>query len=166
MTRSSASRPRIPGILAGWLPRLLCLLVASAAVSACGDDDPLGPDPALAELVGDWEARALEITNEANPSEVADLIEAGATFTLNVQPSGQYTATLVFFGQPLTEIGQVTVDGSRITLDPSTPADQPSTTGTYQVQGDLFTLDGDTEFDFNGDGTAEAARAHFELLRQ
>ncbi len=166
MNPLQAVLPRHPGAFVRRLPRFLASLGLAFALASCGGAEVVGPDAALAELVGDWDATVLEITNVANPTQVADLIEAGATFTLNVQPSGQYTAVLVFQSQPLTEIGQITVDGNRITLNPSTPAGQPPTTGTYQVQGDRFILDGDTEFDFNLDQTPEEARAHFEFMRR
>jgi len=142
---------------------LTAVLVLAAA---CGDDATVGPDPELAPLVGDWEATELVLANVANPSVAPDLIELGATFDLNVQPSGQYTAILVFSLQSQTEIGQVEVDGDRLTLRPTVPPGQPPTTGTFSIQGDQLTLDGSTEFDFNMDGTPEPASAHFEFVRR
>lgn len=156
--RSTSRLPRRPT----RTPRLALLLAVLAA--ACGGDDTVAPDASLAPLVGDWEATVLRLTNIANPSVSPDLIQEGATFTLNVQPSGQYTAILVYLSQDATEIGQVEVNGSQITLTPTVPPGPP-TTGTYSVQGDRFTLEGQTEFDFNFDGIPEAADVRFEFVR-
>ncbi|MFQ5537305.1 MAG: hypothetical protein ACE5GJ_07615 [Gemmatimonadota bacterium] len=142
-------------------------IVAVLFLAACGSDDsPSEPDSELSALVGDWEATTLELTNTANPAVVVDLIEQGATFTLNVQPSGQYTAILIFSQQAQTEIGQLTVSGATVTLQPEYPSGLPPTTATYTLEGGRLTLDGDTEFDFNLDGTPEAARSHIVLVRQ
>src|SRR5688572_24856019 len=72
----------------------------------CSSDDSVGPDASIAFLVGVWEAERFVVTSKANPQTAPDLITAlGATFSLDVQPSGQYTAILVFQGTPVTEIG-------------------------------------------------------------
>lgn len=149
---------------AGWRKHAWGLAIA-LVVAGCSDD-PVGPDADPGPLVGDWEATSLVVTNVANPTQAPDLIALGATFTLNVQPSGQYTAILVFAQQSSTEIGTLHVSGSSVTLRPSFPPGQPATTGTFSIQGDLMTLDGATEFDFNLDGTPEPAAAHFEFRRR
>lgn len=162
-TGALPTRP-LPPTRRGSLRRLLPVVLT--VLAACGGDDPVASDPRVSALVGDWEATSLVLTNTLNPALSADLIEMGATFDLNVQPSGQYTAILVFQGQAQTEIGKVSVDGDRLTLEPTVPAAQPSTTGTYSIQGSVLTLDGATAFDFNSDGTAEPATVHMEFLGQ
>ena len=149
----------------GWTGVVLLL-----GCLACGDGtdagDPLVADPAVAPYVGDWEAQALTLTNTANPEIVAHLVALGATFTLNVQPSGRYTAILVYWGQASTEIGNLSVSGSTLTLHRDFPTTKV-TPGTFEFFGpDRFTLDGDSEFDFNDDDTDEAALAHFDLVRR
>lgn len=126
----------------------------------------VAPDSALAGLVGNWQATAFVLTEVSDTTVHLDLIQLGATFSLNVQPSGQYTAILVYNGQPATEIGQMSVSGDSITLNPTTPASSSATTGTYQLNGSQLTIDGDTEFDFNLDGKPDPARAHIELVKQ
>lgn len=150
----------IHGRAFGWF-----VAAALAGSSACGGD-PLEVDPALAPLVGDWEATTLTVTNVDNPAVSPDLIELGAAFDLNVQPSGQYTAILVFSLQSSTEIGQISVSGSEVTLRPAFPAGQEPTTGTFSVTPTTLVIDGSTRFDFNLDGTSEPALAHFELVRK
>lgn len=150
----------IRGRALGWF-----VGAAMAMAAGCGEG-PVEADPALAPLVGDWEATTLTLTNVENPTVSPDLIELGAAFDLNVQPSGQYTAILVFALQSSTEIGQISVSGAEVTLRPTFPAGQEPTTGTFAVTPTTLVIDGSTRFDFNLDGTSEPALAHFELVRK
>ncbi len=149
--------------------QLWTLLVMAAAGAGCGADAPgiteVEADPAVAPFVGDWQADVLLITSKANPEMVADLIAIGSTFTLNVQPSGTYTAVLTFQGVAQTEIGDLSVSGSTLTMDRTFPSPQRSIS-TFRFEGsNRLILDGDTEFDFNLDGTPEPATAHIEPVR-
>lgn len=143
----------------------MSMVAAAVLLAGCGDD-PVTVDAGIEALVGDWEATALIVSSVDNPTVRPDLIELGASFDLNVQPSGQYTAILVFALQSSTEIGQISVSGSEVTLRPTFPPGQPATTGTFSVSGNALVIDGATEFDFNLDGTSEPALAHFELVRK
>ncbi len=118
----------------------------------------------LAPLVGTWRAQALILTNKANPSQSVDLIQEGVVFTLSILASGQYSATLQAFGQTLPEVGRFEVSGNQFTLTP-TSHDGPPTTGTWRLEGEILVLSGDTEYDFNWDGTAQPATVYFELYR-
>lgn len=131
-------------------------------IAACGGgDDPVEADPAVAPFVGTWDADSLTLTHD---TIVANILENGGEFFITVEPSGQYTATLVAFGQPSPEIGQLTVvDGSTLRLTPTYPAGPSSTSSYFFAAPDSLILDGSTEFDFNFDGTPEPAEAHFEL---
>ena len=102
------------------------------------------------------------LTNKANPDVAPDLIQEGAQFDLNVQPSGQYTAILTYLQQASTEIGFISVSGSTVILERNFPSAQTST-AVYRFSGGQLILDGDSEFDFNLDGTAEPAEAHIVL---
>lgn len=151
-----------------WRKRIRAVGVVLLAwtAGACSDSTGVDDDPAVAPFVGDWEATVLTLTSPVSEDFTVDLIELGATFTLNVQPSGTYTAVLTFMGQAQTEIGQVSVSGQTIILDRSFPTTDRSIS-TYAFDGpDRLILDGDTEFDFNLDGTADPAIAHFELVRR
>jgi hypothetical protein len=143
----------------------LALAWMVALVAACGaGDDPVKPDPEVSPLVGDWSATTMVISSVANPDLKVDILEQGATFDLNVQPSGQYTAILIYAGQASTEIGILSVSGNVVTMSRSFP-NAETTTALYSLSGNQLTLDGDTEFDFNLDGTADAATAHIVLTR-
>ena len=146
----------------GWLGMVLL-----AVASACGDDaPPVGPDPAVAPFVGTWDAEVFTVTNTANPAQVADLLENG-TFDVVIEPSGLYTATLVF-GQlgPIVEIGQLSVSGGFVTLTPNSGTDCPATSEYVFTSSDYLVLDGTTCFDFNLDGEDEDAFAQLELRRR
>lgn len=152
----------------GWLRRLL-MASALTVVTACGDGGTGpggdGPDPALAPFVGDWRASAMVLTNKANPSVAPDLIQEGAEFTINVQPSGQYTAILLYMQSSSTEIGKLSVSGNTVILERTFPSPETSS-ATYQFSGSQLVLDGDSEFDFNLDGSPEPAQAHIVLEKR
>jgi len=155
--------------LHGWKATIFGAWVTALGLAACGgSSETVTPDLSVAPFVGDWSATAMVLSSVANPDIQPDLISGfGASFTINVQPSGQYTAILIFAGQASTQIGQVTVSGSTITLRPEVPPNEPDATSTYAFpDANHLVLDGDTEFDFNFDGTAEAATAHIELERK
>lgn len=141
---------------------LLCLL----ATAGCGGGEAIGPNEALAELTGDWQATRFVVTNKANPSQAPELIhDLGAQFTLNIQPSGQYTAILVYQATPIAEIGLLEVSGNDVVFHVSIPT-QVTTRSRYSLSNNHLTLDGDTEFDFNADGAGDPATAHIELARR
>ena len=136
-----------------------------AVLTACSGNDSTGPNDAVAPFVGDWKAASLVLTSQANPQISPDLIQLGASFTLHVEPSGHYTAILLYSGQSQTEIGTVEVSGQTFTLRSTYPS-ASTTAGVYSFDGDHLILDGETEFDFNLDGTPEPALVHFDLVKQ
>jgi hypothetical protein len=138
---------------------LLLLVLGSAG---CSKSDPVGmnPDPDIAPFVGTWDAAVFRVTSDADTSIVADLLLNNGSFTLNVQESGTYTATLTFGGMPLVEIGVVRVAGGFITLQPN--GGDPATSAFTFPRSDYMTLAGPTEFDFNLDGTLDPAQAYIE----
>jgi len=149
----------------------LSWICATLLLAACGGDNGTGPDgsgddPAIAPFVGDWSATSLVLTNVANPSVAPDLIDIGATFDLNIQPSGQYTATLVYLSQPAIELGKITVSGATVTFNRSFPSASTDASSFVFNGPDQLTLDGPSEFDFNLDGTPEPAIAHIEFVRK
>jgi hypothetical protein len=134
---------RIKGRWAAWV---LVLAVASA----CGGNDPVTVDPAVAPFVGTWDAAVLTMRPEGDtdPTHFVDVLGLGADFYITVEPSGHYTATLAILGNP-AELGQLTViDATTLRLDPSYPASAKPATASYV------------------DGTNDPAEAHFELQRR
>jgi hypothetical protein len=144
---------------------MLGLATTLALAAACGSGTGVEIDPAVAPFVGTWDATEFTVTSQADPGTVVDVLSLGE-FHITVEPSGQYTASLAILGIP-PEIGQLSVSGNTLTLDPTTPATAPTATSTYSfTSADYVVLDGPTEFDFNLDGTDEAATAHIELQRR
>ncbi len=139
-------------------------ILTALLLAGCGGES-VGPDAAIAPLVGDWDATSLILTSVANPQVNPDLVALGASFRLNIQPSGQYTAILLYAQQSSTEIGTLSVSGNVITLMRDFPS-KATSAAVFALAGDRMTMDGDSEFDFNLDGTPEPALAHFELVRR
>ncbi len=137
-------------------------------IGACGEGGPIVPPPeednGVAPFVGTWDATVFDITSVADTTIVADLLLNNGSFTINVQESGTYTATLTFGGQPLVEIGQLTSSNGFVTLRPI--QGDPATSAFVFVRPDYFTLDGPTEFDFNLDQVLEPAALYAELQRR
>ncbi|MBW3534068.1 MAG: hypothetical protein KY453_02440 [Gemmatimonadetes bacterium] len=149
----------------GTLP--LAALALALLLPACGGEEVLAPDEDLADLVGDWRATRFEVTNVADPSVSPDLIDPsiGASFTLNIQPSGQYTAILTFQQHPLTEIGELTRAGDKLVMRVLQPCCRTDRVD-YSLEAGVLSLSGPTEFDFNNDGEPEDATAAIDLVRR
>lgn len=149
---------------------LWAAIVMAAVGTACGGDQGTDVNPDVAPFVGTWVADSLTVTSAANDTVIANVLDSvfGGSFSITVEPSGQYTATLTVLGQANPEIGWLSIiNASTLSLTPTFPAGRPVATAAYAFEGDDdLVLDGDTEFDFNRDGTPEAAFAHFELQRQ
>jgi hypothetical protein len=149
-----------------WCGRFIALICSVVLVTACAPADEIGPNASLALLVGDWDAARFTVTSKANPTVNAELVrDLGASFSLNVQPSGQYTAILTYQGTPLTEIGILETDGPEVVFNVSFPA-VDRTRSRFAVTASTLVLDGDTEFDFTLDGKGDPATAHIELRRR
>ena len=136
------------------------------SLSGCGDPAPTGPDPLIEPFVGDWTATAFVLTSAVSDQVSIDLIQLGGTFDLNIQPSGSYTAILIYAGLGQTEMGTISATANTVTLNREFPS-RENEVSAYQFVGDtVLILDGDTEFDFDFDGQGDPALAHFELLRK
>ena len=142
------------------------LSLLSLSFLGCGDPVPTGPDPLIEPFVGDWAATAVVLTSSVSDQVSIDLIQLGGTFALNIQPSGSYTAILVYAGLGQTEIGTISVTATTVALNREFPT-RENEVSAYQFVGDtVLILDGDTELDLDFDGQADPTLAHFELLRK
>jgi hypothetical protein len=94
----------------------------------------------------------------------ADLLELGAVFTLSVQLSGRYLAILEGFGLSSSESGKLTVDGADVVFMPESPPGLPESRAVWERVGDSVILEGDSDFDFNLDGTTEPAKLRQVLI--
>ena len=130
--------------------------IVTIGAIGCGSD-PTQPELNPGFMVGDWLAESLVMTSAANPEVVADLTALGAVFTLSVQPSGRYTAILEGFGQSSSEFGKLTVDGGYVVLMPESRA-------LWKQLGESVILEGESDYDFNLDGTTEPATLRQVLI--
>ncbi len=155
----NSRRPRY----AGNLKRLLVVigLVVIGAIG-CGNDST-GPDLNPSFMVGDWLADSVVVTAVADPAVVVDLTALGLVFTLSVQPSGRYTSISSGFGLPGSEIGDLTVDGIHVVFMPRSPPGEDSR-AVWELVGDSVILESESEFDFDLDGTTEAATLRRVLI--
>jgi hypothetical protein len=148
------------------------LLALGFAVAGCGEEDGLTPQDDLDFFVGDWEAEELSVSSRPDPGQpgdtvvTVDLIDAGSSFRINIQPSGQYTATLTFLARPVTEIGTLEIDGDQITFFRDFPLPDTASGTVTQLSADRILLLGETAFDFDLDGSGEEADLRSELVRQ
>ncbi len=145
-----------------WAAWTIALMVSTQ--QACTSDS-VSPDPSVQDLVGDWEATALVLTSVANPAVSTDLIARGGTFTLNVQPSGHYTAILLSGGAGAAELGLLSVSGSAISLRTTYPPPPDTATGTFSLSGNTLTIDAETEYAFLN-GLKELAKEHVQLVKK
>jgi len=137
------------------LQLLMVIGIMTTGAIGCGDgttEPDLNPD----FMVGDWLAESLVLTSVANPEVLADLVALGAKFTLSVEASGRYTAILEGSGQFSGTFGRLTVDGTYVVFMQELPIRDESMDMWERVD-DSVILVGESEFDFNLDGTAEPA---------
>ena len=85
---------------------------------------------------------------------------------VNIQPSGQYTATLTFLGAPSTEIGRLSVTSEQLTLYREFPSADTATGTLRQLSQSRVLLTSSTRFDFPPLDEPEDAELRTELLRQ
>jgi hypothetical protein len=148
------------------------LVALVGLVAACGDDGGTGVvdnPPEVQPFVGTWDAEELTITSDADTSIVFDLFDYNGQFTLNVQPSGTYTASLSFRPDSAnlfadSEVGSISVTGDAFTLRPN---NGPPATSSYTfLSADRLEFEGPTEFDFNFDQQADPAVLRAVLQRR
>ena len=135
--------------------RVLAAGAMVVAVAACSDSTGI----TVEDLVGTWEATEIVFTNSANPSETVDGIDLGVSLTVTINSAG--TVTTVFDdgqGGTDTDSGTLSVDGSTLTIG--------SDTFEAERSGDVLTLTGDVEFDFDEDGSDDPASVLIRLERQ
>src|SRR5688572_9791782 len=157
MTRSRSARSR---------ELLTVAFVLLATALGCSGGEPIGPEQSVEFLVGNWDAERFTVKSKSNPEVAPELIGGlGASFSVNVQPSGAYTAILTYQGSPFTEIGTITVEGNEIVFHVSFPAGDTNRS-RFTLTEPRLVLVGDTEFDFDLNGQDEPAEAIIELRRR
>ncbi|MBI4538531.1 MAG: hypothetical protein HY704_03345 [Gemmatimonadetes bacterium] len=142
---------------------LAILLVSALLAAACAGDHGVAPE--LAPLVGTWNARSAVFTNRQNPQQSIDIVrELRATLTMDIRADARATLTLVAFGQATTQTGQVRIEAGQLVLRADDPS-RPDERWSLQLQANTMTLDGESLWDFNQDGSAEPASLHLVMVR-
>lgn len=168
----SSSFPFLPGGRArapGARILAAALVAALAACSSSSSPDTESETDLLARLAGTWDGTEMVLTSrDSDPEVTLDILGGGlgadASFTLELEESGRYTATLVVLDQPDEETGDIEITESAITLDPDGP--DPAVTGTWDLEGDTLVIQGETQFDFDLDGTNDPADLDLVLERR
>jgi hypothetical protein len=133
------------------------LLGAGLAILALACGEATGVT--IADLVGTWNATKLEFTNKANPAQKVDLVPLGAQARLVVEPSGRAITTFSFQGSTEVDTSQIVIRGDTLLVD--------GRRVLFTLSGNTLTLTfNDESFDFNQDGTPEAAILLAILRRQ
>lgn len=161
--------------LLGLVPMLLALFIV-----ACSSDDDedaqvdQGPDFAISELAGTWNATSLTFSFSGQGAvpepSFYDLIAEGGSATITVQSSGRFTLNVMPMGEPAESFsGLMYFENGEffaIQFDEDPPND-PTYFGAT-LGGNTFSLNGgpDTaEWDFDGDGNDEPASVDLVFVK-
>jgi hypothetical protein len=122
-------------------------------------------NPVLNDLLGAWSATSMRFTNLANLSQQVDMVTAGGYFTMKVATGGMLSAVVGMPGDE--EVGGVRTGTVVLTGDSLlvTLPGESSKMGWSLVGGVLTLSMSPNYFDFNGDGSGEAARMEMVLIR-
>ena len=146
---------------------LLPLLLVAACDGGSDDDFSLvGTNLSVSDIAGAWVATRAAFSPEADgPAQEVDLVAQGGTVTLNIQNNGRFTLTLSLPGAPPeTATGRLGFDEDLLVVSFD---DDPDDFDFFGIQATPTTLSvqGPGEFDFDGDGTDEAARLELDFVR-
>lgn len=158
--------------------RFIPLLFAFLILSCSSDDEDVqadqGPDFAISELAGTWNATSLTFSFSGQGAvpepSFYDLIAEGGSATLTVQSNGRFTLNVMPMGEPAESFGGLMYfeDGEFFAIQfDDDPPDDPTYFGAT-LSGNTFSLNGgpDTaEWDFDGDGNDEPASVNLVLVK-
>jgi hypothetical protein len=119
----------------------------------------------IQEISGVWVASNAIYSEIADPTNRVDLIALGFAVTMDIEPNGDW-ALLLSANEVLVDlqVGTMALDGKLLTI-----VDETGTyTGRAYLEGEQVALQmrGGTEFDFDGDGTAEPAKLNLIMDRR
>ncbi len=116
------------------------------------------------EVVGIWDATSYVFVNLSNPQQVFDAITAGASWTITINSNGTFSGTWTDPGSmtPSTDTGTMVFSGNQVI---ATTADGP-TVITWAVSGNTMVVMFQEPFDFDDNGTDEAASVTCTLTKR
>jgi len=157
-------RPRGLLLLASLM---LCATLATSCSSSEDDEFPLvGTTLSISDIAGNWTAtQAVFSRAAAGPVLNVDLLAAGATVTLGIQTNGRFTLTATLPGEaPDVTTGQLGFDEDvLVVIDDDDPGDFERFSITASAT--TLSIQGPSTFDFDGDGTEEAAVLVLDFVR-
>ncbi|MEE9207006.1 MAG: hypothetical protein V3U67_01330 [Gemmatimonadota bacterium] len=145
------------------LPALWLALFAGAG---CGGEATGPGGITISDIAATWNASQLLFTG-ISTSVQEDPIADGGSSVLTIQASGQFTFSIDFVdGSSLSDSGSLEFDSENqdfllVLFDGETVAEAYF----FQLNGNAMSLNGLTEFDFDRDGTDEAASLIAAFLR-
>ncbi len=145
------------------LPALWLALFVGAG---CGGEATGPGGITISDIAATWNASQLLFTG-ISTSVQEDPIADGGSSVLTIQASGQFTFSIDFVdGSSLSDSGSLEFDSENqdfllVLFDGETVAEAYF----FQLNGNAMSLNGLTEFDFDRDGTDEAASLIAAFLR-
>jgi len=145
--------------------RGITLALSALFLASCGgDEDTTGP--VNNNLLGTWDATAIELTSVANPGTVVELISLGANGRLVLEADGGFGLSIGIPGE-LTEFGNGDWGATDVLTLTFGDGDID---GTWQfdidLNGNSLVLTGaDVEWDFDEDGIEDPAKLDLTLVR-
>jgi len=118
----------------------------------------------IADLIGSWTATEYRLISQPVETDTFDVIAENGGLAITFDGAGRYTLSLSQQGEPpIVESGTGTVHLDRLLLVFDTQPELP-TTFSLAKSGGTVSLEGDTRYDFGGDGSVEEARVEIVLV--
>jgi hypothetical protein len=120
----------------------------------------------MADLEGTWEGAELLFISQPDEADTVDVISDGGSLTLIIDDDGSYGLAMTLPEDlPALENGTVFIDEARLILIGDSPLSDVMVFN-FELAADTLFLDGNSEYDFDDDGTDEPALIEAELQRQ
>jgi len=147
-----------------YLLRLLLLALLPLAASCGGDEETTGP--VVNELVGSWDAIAIELIADADPPLVVELVSLGANGRLVLEQNGDFGLSVGVPGEPTEFAGGTWGATNVLTLAFDSGDIEGTWVFNYVLNGDNLILTGAaTEYDFDGDEIDDPATLNLTMVR-
>ena len=122
--------------------------------------------PSVADLEGTWDGTRFLFISMPSEADSVDVLGDGGRLTLIIDDDGSYALAVAQPDElPALENGTVFIDEGRLILISDSPMDDPMVFD-FELVADTLFLEGNSEYDFDDDGTDDPARIEAELERQ
>ena len=142
---------------------LLALLPLAAS---CGGDDDEATGPRSNDLIGSWDATAIELISVANPDVNVELVALGAHGRIVLEANGNFGLSVGIPGEPTEFAGGTWSSTTVLTLAFDSGEIEGTWRFSYVLNGDTLTLTGaSADYDFNEDDNEDPAVLNMTLVR-